>query len=151
MNFVVVILFPTRSDYLSQKLAPFSRYVDETKILVQDTILVGAASAPCTLQFKFENNHSTLLEKVIVSYNIKVTSPSRELLLEIRRLRTESCLKAIGKGMQRMSSESKPSDLKDEIMKLKDDIEKRNKEIDLLMDEERRWNALITNINSSVP
>lgn len=116
---------------------------------MRDTVLVGAASAPCTLQFKFENKHSTLLDKVIVSYDIKVTSPSRELLLETRRLRTESCLQVIEEDLRGMAGGSKSLDLEDEITKLEAGIEEKIEEIDLLMDEEQRWNALIAKMSTS--
>ena len=48
-----------------------------------------------------------------------------------------------------MTSGSKKLDLKDEIMNLEADIKGKNEEIDLLMDEERRWNALITKMNAT--
>lgn len=116
---------------------------------MRDTVLVGAASAPCTLQFNFENKHSTLLDKVVVSYNIKVTSPSRELLLETRRLRTESCLQAIKEDIREMAGRSKASEIKNEVMKLEAKMEAKMGEIDVLSDEERRWNALIAKMNST--
>lgn len=131
-----------------KKPAPFTKYAGKGQTLLRDTVLVGAASAPCTLQFKFENKHSTLLDKVILSYDIKVTSPSRELLLETRRLRTESCLQVIEEDLRGMAGGSKSLDLKDEITKLEAGIEEKIEEIDLLMDEERRWNALIAKMST---
>ena len=117
---------------------------------MRDTILVGAASTPCTLQFKFENKHSRLLDKVIISYDIKVTSPSKELLLKTRRLRTESCLQAIEDGINVITSTSQSFDLRDEITKLEAEIEAKSEEIENINDEERRWNALIAKMTSSV-
>ena len=132
-----------------QKSAPFTKYTGKSKNLLRDTVLVGAASAPCTLQFKFENNQSTLLDKVTISYDIKVISPSRELLLETRRLRAESCLRIIEQSLRDASNRSKLGDLKDEISKLQTEIEKKIEGIDSIIDEERRWNALITRIKGS--
>lgn len=57
-----------------------------------DKILIPAGSAPCTMQFKFENKHSTLLEKVFLSYEIKVTPPSVETIRLGRRRRAKATL-----------------------------------------------------------
>ncbi len=62
---------------------------------VSDRVLVGAGSTPCTLQFKFENNYATLLEKVNLSYKIKVSPPSPTILMEGRRRRAEACLRTL--------------------------------------------------------
>jgi len=134
-----------------KRLAPFTKYVGKGQTLLRDTVLVGAASAPCTLQFKFENSQSTLLDKVMISYDIKVTSPSSELLLEARRLRTESCLQVIEEDIRGLAGGSNQSALRDEIAEFEAKIEEKIKEIDTLMDEERRWNALIAKINSATP
>ena len=133
-----------------QKLAPFTKYTGKSKNILRDTVLVGAASAPCTLQFKFENNQSTLLDKVTISYDIKVISPSRELLLATRRLRAESCLRIIEESLLDARNRSKLGDLNNEISKLETGIERKIEEIDSLTDEERRWNALITRIKGSL-
>ena len=133
--------------YYTQKLAPFTQYAGKGQNLLRDTVLVGAAGSPCTLQFKFESKHSTLLEKVIVSYDIRVTSPSRDLLLETRRLRTESCLRAVEDDLREMTGGSKSSGLKDEIAKLEAQIEEKSNEIDSVLEEEQRWNALIAKMD----
>lgn len=62
-------------------------------------MLVGAGSTPCTLQFKFENSYATLLEKVSLSYRIKVTPPSKDVVMEGRRRRAKACLAALNVDM----------------------------------------------------
>jgi len=132
-----------------KKLVPFTKHSGKGQDLLRDTVLVGAACAPCTLQFKFENKQSTLLEKVVVSYDIKVTSPSKELLAKARELRTESCLRAVEEDLIEMTSASKSTGLEDEVEMLKAQIEMKTKEIDSLKDEERRWSALIATMETS--
>ncbi|VEU40826.1 unnamed protein product [Pseudo-nitzschia multistriata] len=132
-----------------KKSAPFTKHSGKGKTLLQDTVLVGAACAPCTLQFKFENKQSTLLEKVIISYDIKVTSPSRELLLGARRLRAESCLQAVEEDLLAMTGGTKSTTLKEEINSLQSQIDEKTKKIDSLKDEERRWVALIAKMEAS--
>ena len=143
-NLLCLLKLSFCSNRSKQKPASFSTS------LMRDTILVGAASTPCTLQFKFENKHSRLLDKVIISYDIKVTSPSKELLLKTRRLRTESCLQAIEDSINVITSTSQSFDLRDEITKLEAEIEAKSEEIENINDEERRWNALIAKMTSSV-
>ena len=130
-----------------QKTAPFTKYAGKTSNSLFDTVLIGAPSTPCTLQFKFENKGSTLLNKVIVSYNIKVTSPSRKLLLDTRRLRAESCLETIEQEIRGIPVGSKKSSLEDEIKKLETDMKAKAEEIESLVSEEKRWNALSEKMN----
>ena len=113
-------------------------------------MLIGAASTPCTLQFKFENKGSTLLDKVIISYNVKVTSPSRKLLLDTRRLRAESCLETIEDDIRGMPVGSKKVALKDEIKELEADMKGKVEEIESLINEEKRWKALIEKMKKKV-
>ena len=82
-----------------------------------------------------------------MSYDIRVTSPSRDLLLETRRLRTESCLRAVEDDLREMTGGSKSSGLKDEIAKLEAQIEEKSNEIDSVLEEEQRWNALIAKMD----
>lgn len=71
---------------------------------VSDQVLVGAGSVPCTLNFKFENKMSWIVE---LSYKIRVIPPERNLLLEGRRRRAKACLKAldydVGRTNQRLN------------------------------------------------
>merc|ERR1712238_357044 len=57
-----------------------------------DKILIPAGSAPCTMQFKFKNKHSTLLERVFLNYRIIVTPPSVETVRHGRRRRAKATL-----------------------------------------------------------
>ncbi len=113
-------------------------------------MLIGAASTPCTLQFKFENKGSTLLDKVIISYSVKVTSPSRKLLLDTRRLRAESCLETIENDIRGMPVGSTKSALEDEIKGLDADMKEKVEEIESLVNEEKRWKALIEKMKKKV-
>ncbi len=140
----IYAILATRSiQHQKQKTAPFSKYAGKNGSVLRDTVLIGAASTPCTLQFKFENKHSTLLDKVIVSYNVKVTSPSRELLQDTRRLRAESCLEVIEKDIHDLNGVAKKTDLENEIENLEAEMKEITKSIDSLADEEKRWNKLI--------
>jgi hypothetical protein len=71
---------------------------------VSDQMLVGAGSVPCTLNFKFENKMSWIVE---LSYKIRVIPPNRNVLLEGRRRRAKACLKAldydVGRTNQRLN------------------------------------------------
>jgi hypothetical protein len=120
---------------------------------VTDKVLVGAASTPATLQFRFENRNTMLLEKVIISYRIKVTPPSKELLLEGRRRRTKSCLRIVEEDleianreldMQKMYS----SGLEDDVAALQKQIVSKAKSIESISDEERRWQKVLAKLQS---
>ena len=63
--------------------------------VLNDKVLVGAGSTPCTLQFRFENSQSSMLERVTLSYRIQVTPPSVEMVMEGRRRRGNACLKVL--------------------------------------------------------
>lgn len=133
-----------------QKLAPFVQLLGKGQNIYRDAILIGGAtcSAPCTLQFKFENKHSTLLEQVIVNYEIKVTSPSKDLLIKTRRLRAESCLQAVEDDIRSMTVGWKSVGLKEETKKLETLIEEKTNVIDSLIEEEQRWEVLIAKMDS---
>ena len=133
--------------YNTQKFASFLEHAGEGKSLYRDAILVDSASAPGRLQFKFEYKHSTLLEKVILSYEIKVTSPSKDSLLKSRRLRAESCLRAVEDDMRSMTRTTKSSSFQEDVDALEAIIKEKTEEIGSLMDEERRWKALIAKID----
>jgi hypothetical protein len=91
----------------------------------------------------------SLLEKVIVTYEIKVTSPSKDLLLETRRLRTESCLQVVEDDIRTMTVGEKSLGLKKEVADLEALIEEKTKEIDSVMKEERRWESLIAKMDTA--
>jgi hypothetical protein len=69
---------------------------------VTQKFLVG--TTPCLLRFTFDNTFSWMREKH-VTYKITVTPPSRESLLDGRRRRATSCLKAINEDL--MAAESR--------------------------------------------
>jgi len=130
-----------------KKLAPFAHLSGKGQNNYRDSILIDAATAPCTLQFKFENKHSTLLEQVIVNYEIKVTSPSKDLLIETRRLRAESCLQAVEDDIRSMTVGGTSVGFKEEIKKIENLIEEKKKVIDSLIEEEQRWEVLIAKMD----
>lgn len=132
-----------------KKLAPFAS-VSGKKNFYKDTILVGQSIAPCTLNFKFENMMSTLLEKVIVTYEIRVTSPTKDLLFKTRQLRVKSCLAVIEDDIRSMSSGEKSLGLKQDIKSLESLIGEKSEEVGLLIREEQRWKSLIAKM-SNVP
>ena len=68
-------------------MAPFTKRTDTQKIVV------SAGSTPCTMQFAFTNNGSTLLESVRLGYQIRVIPPSVETIKLGRSRRTKSSLK----------------------------------------------------------
>jgi len=130
-----------------KKLAPFAHLLGKGQQNYRDAILIDAATAPCTLQFKFENKHSTLLEQVIVNYEIKVTSPSKDLLIETRRLRAESCLQAVEDDIRSMTVGGTSVGFKEEIKKIETLIKEKKKVIDSLIEEEQRWEVLIAKMD----
>lgn len=71
---------------------------------VSDQVLVGAGSVPCTLNFKFENKMSWIVE---LSYKIRVIPPDRNVLLEGRRRRAKACMQTldydVGRTNQRLN------------------------------------------------
>eukprot|EP00536_Pseudo-nitzschia_multiseries_P002938 jgi/Psemu1/252171/estExt_Genewise1Plus.C_420001 len=131
-----------------KKTAQFTKHSGKGQNLLRDTVLVGAACAPSTLQFKFENKQSTLLEKVVLSYDIKVTLPSKEMLVKARKLRTEACLRTVEEDLLGMSGGFEFTRLEEEIEKLQAQIEVKSEEIGSLKYEERRWNALIAKMEA---
>ena len=94
-----------------------------------------------------------LLEKVIVSYRIKVTPPSKDLLLEGRRRRAKACLTIIDDELKILKKdlhmkEKYVSGTVDDIAALQKEIEEKAKTIDAIWDEERRWKTLLQKLDS---
>jgi hypothetical protein len=73
----------------------FQQQVPRGSSTLVDRVLVGAGSCPCTMQFRFENHYSTLLEKVALSYRIQVTPPSAATVQQGRRRRGQAALKIV--------------------------------------------------------
>jgi hypothetical protein len=120
---------------------------------VVDKVLVGAASTPATLQFRFENQKTMLLEKVVISYRIKVTPPSKELLLEGRRRRTKACLRLVEEDLETAQrefdlKEQYAAGLEDEIVALQKEIDAKATTIKSISDEERRWQTLLSKLDT---
>ena len=95
---------------------------------VSDRVLVGAGSTPCTLQFRFENTYATLLEKVNLSYKIRVTPPPLTVLMEGRRRRATACLRALEEDhkniLQRLGlAETDRTALQEEVITIERQIE----------------------------
>jgi hypothetical protein len=91
------------------------------QITLTDQVLVGAGSVPCTLNFKFENQQSWIVE---LSYKIRVIPPSRQLLLEGRRRRARACMQKldydVGRTNQRLNEiYSEKSALEREVQALR--------------------------------
>jgi hypothetical protein len=127
--------------------APFSRHSGRQNHY-QDRLLIGTGSAPCQLQFRFHNAYRTLLEKVVLSYRIKVTSPPKELVVRGRRIRVEACLRSVeedeSKNREAMAKITGQKEyLEEDISKLKRSIMKKAKMVTTIQDEERRWGALL--------
>lgn len=94
-----------------------------------------------------------LLEKVIVGYRIKVTPPSKELLLECRRRRTKACLRLVEEDLAIANrdldlKERYAAGIEDEIAALEKEIDAKAKSIKSISDEERRWQTLLSKLDS---
>jgi len=72
-----------------KKMSPFKTKTDTQKIVVP------AGNAPCTMQFAFTSNGSTLLESVRFGYEIRVIPPSLETIKLGRIRRTQSSLEIL--------------------------------------------------------
>lgn len=132
--------------------APFSEHSSRQNHF-EDRLLIGAGSAPCQLQFRFHNTYRTLLEKVVLSYRIKVTSPPKELLLKGRRTRTQACIRAIDEDLSKNREVMAKIDgqkeyLEEEIAKLKRSIMKKGRIVSTIQEEERRWGALLQKLKT---
>jgi hypothetical protein len=133
-----------------KEYAPFTRHSNKQS-RYEDTILVGSGSTPCMIQFRFDNRYQTLLEKVIISYRIKVTTPPKDVLLRGRRKRAEKSLRAIEDDV-RTHKESAASVrgrieyLEEEITKIKRGMVKRHKSALSLKEEEDRWTTVLKKI-----
>ncbi|KAG7343477.1 hypothetical protein IV203_021422 [Nitzschia inconspicua] len=132
--------------------APFSKHSGRQNHY-EDRLLIGAGSAPCQLQFRFHNTYRTLLEKVVLSYRIKVTSPPKELVLKGRRTRADACLRSVeedlSKNREIMAKIAGQKEyLEEDIAKLQRSIMKKSKMVTTIQDEERRWGALLQKLKT---
>lgn len=108
-------------------MGPFLKHASTEKILVP----IG--SAPCIMQFKFQNNHSTLLEKVSLSYKIKVTPPSVNTIQLGRRRRARATLDLLEHQTLKNSC-VKMKELQREVEYLEKEMNKTVAKIESLLD-----------------
>lgn len=94
---------------------------------IQDKVLVAAGSTPCTLQFKFENNKQTMLEKVQLTYHIRVVPPSPTLARDGRRRRARATLTKLDEDSTAMQEQLAQSLI--QIPKLQFEIDNLTKEL----------------------
>ena len=130
-----------------KEYAPFTKH-SQNQNRYEDTILVGSGSVPCMLQFRFDNKYQTLLEKVIVSYRIKVTTPPKELIMRGRRKRGDTSMKLIEKDLNSQKESLAKVDgqieyLEEEINKIKSSMMKRSNLLKSLREEEKRWATVL--------
>jgi hypothetical protein len=91
---------------------------------VTQKFLVG--TTPCLLRFTFDNTFSWVREKH-VTYKITVTPPSRESLLDGRRRRATSCLKAINEDL--MAAESRHTATMSDAKKLTTSVKQLERQL----------------------
>jgi hypothetical protein len=118
--------------FFPQDMKPFLQQVraaggDLTANTLVDKLLVGARSVPCTMQFRFENHYSTLLEKVSVTYRIQVTPPSPQMVMQGRRRRVLAALKALDNDLNptlesMTTTSSQRAELQKEVEELQNQI-----------------------------
>ena len=90
-----------------KEMSPFGR-----EPLVQDKVLVGAGFTPCTLQFKFENNKRTMLEKVQLTYLVHVIPPSPALAREGRRRRARAAISILDDDIVKLKEQRSKSSIR---------------------------------------
>ena len=108
--------------------------------IVSDQVLVGAGSVPCTLNFKFENKFSWILE---VTYRIRVIPPPRNILSEGRRRRAKAGLQALDYDLNLSNQRFKDAynrrlGLEREVEQLRRELESANQYLRSAADEEYR-------------
>jgi hypothetical protein len=153
-GFEIIAFMDSGEQVVLKSKAPFWQHAGgKRESRYEDRLLIGAGSAPCQLQFRFYNTYSTLLEKVIVSYRIKVTSPPKELVLKGRRNRCDATLKVL-EGDTRKNREvmakrqGEIEFLREEMDKLNRAIMKKTKMVSTIREEERRWDALLQKLKT---
>ena len=107
-----------------------------------------AGCAPCTMQFKFANNYSTLLEKVRLDYKIRVIPPSAETIKLGRRRRANSSLKLLESELSSQreilkTSNAHVAELEREAMELQDEIISKGAEVEAIRADEERLKKLM--------
>ncbi|MGK3735879.1 MAG: hypothetical protein ACI90V_002720 [Bacillariaceae sp.] len=100
------------------------------------------------MQFKFENNYSSLLEKVRLSYKIKVTPPSVETIRLGRRRRAEATLNLLESTLlsQRQifeTTSAKVVELEGETTDLQNEINEKIGRIESVRADEERLREML--------
>lgn len=113
-----------------------------------ERIVVPAGCAPCTMQFKFANNYSTLLEKVQLDYKIRVIPPSAETIKLGRRRRAKSSLQLLESELSSQreilkTSNSQVAELEREAMELQNEIINKGAKVEAIRADEERLKKLM--------
>ena len=106
---------------------------------LKQKFLVG--TIPCLIKFSFSNDYSWMREK-LVSYKITVTPPSKESLLQSRRSRASTCLKAVQTDLKEQlpkleAVQSTKKELQAEVEKLQKHLQERQKALEEATAEEK--------------
>lgn len=125
-----------------QDMSPFRQKSDTQKIVVP------AGSAPCTMQFAFTNNYSTLLQKVRLGYTIRVIPPSVETLQLGRSKRAISALNFLESEIVSQREDiqeftSRIEELDQEATRLSLEIIEMTEKLEKIQAEEERLQKLI--------
>lgn len=111
-------------------------------------IVVPVGSAPCTMQFSFVNNYSTLLQKSRLKYKIRVIPPSVETLQLGRTKRTIASInflesEIVSQREQVQEFTNRVDELDQEATKLSLEINEMEEKIEKIQAEEERLKKLI--------
>jgi len=120
-----------------KEMSPFGR-----EPIVQDKVLVGAGFTPCTLQFKFENNKRTMLEKVQLTYHVHVIPPSPTLAREGRRRRARAAISILDEDILKLKDRRSKSSiriptLQSEVDELTKTVQEKMTALQTVMAEEK--------------
>ena len=113
-----------------------------------DKVLVPAGSAPCTMQFKFANNHSSLLENVRLGYKIRVTPPPVETIKLGRRRRAKASLDILESELSSQreileTSTTRVTELEREAIELQNEINEKLAKLESIRADEERLKKLL--------
>jgi len=106
-----------------------------------DSLLVSAGSAPCTLQFQFENKNPFNVE---LSYSIRVLPPpDKETVVLGRKLRAQACVSLLEEELRELvpkqsAAESDVRRLEQEVESLESSVEEMSKTLRAVKEQEWR-------------
>lgn len=92
--------------------------------IVTDCIFVGPGSAPCVLNFNFENKNPWTLQ---LSYSVRVISPSKDTIVAGRRNRAMSALRYLDSDLQALGE--RQSVVSNECRMMQQEIEDLQKQM----------------------